>query len=483
MKATLSIVFACLLLSGCDASPGPRPQVGTESHFLNSCTPDDACGGGLDCIANRCTLNCERDEECASLSSQALCLPNPDQSDGRSCDLEESVADPSASGGAGGHPAGGGSNLGGASQTSAGTSGVGSTGHAGAAGSPTGSVGGAPAAGGGDNGGAASGADTGGGAGTPTAGNGGAPGGGNGGVSGQGASGQNGGGAGTAGSAGGAAYDPCAGKSCGDPCDICDPNDLECGSITLASACDPAGDCVAMVSGLCDGTLWAETDSAQYAADAQGTAVLHNDTAADVFLPGCGDYYYDQLVDSVWTDWGPNVVCDWEGYIRPLRAGDSFESAIGPFTSLEPGTWRVRFTVGHGCLEGVPMSEAACTSEEEVSTPPFEITAEPECGDPAVMALYGTCMASTDADACAALGGTWGLIGLSTEPSCQCPTGDGECPCTEDADCTATCRAPTGDGGIDDCLGVTAGTCAPGPTVGCWCLFDTAGSASAICID
>ena len=42
---------------------------------------------------------------------------------------------------------------------------------------------------------------------------------------------------------GGDAYDPCAGKSCGDPCTICDPADADCVETAEVKQCNAAGEC------------------------------------------------------------------------------------------------------------------------------------------------------------------------------------------------------------------------------------------------
>ena len=120
---------------------------------------------------------------------------------------------------------------------------------------------------------------------------------------------------------------------------------------------------------------------------------------------------------------------------------------------------------------------------DSVATPSYEVSAPATCGDPEVMARYRDCTAAEGADACATLGGTWGPLGLSPDPFCQCPTGDGDCPCTKDSDCSTLCLAPTGADGINDCSGLVEGTCSAGPTVGCWCRFDENGEVSSICID
>ncbi len=235
---------------------------------------------------------------------------------------------------------------------------------------------------------------------------------------------------------------------------------------------------------LCLGEIWSETDAARYDLDGGGTVTLHNDVDFTVYLPGCEHYYYERLVGGEWTFVGPEgVLCAWEGYARPVLPGTSVESNIGSFDDTGPGTWRIRHTIGYGCAEDQVMSAEYCTSIVDVYSPSFTVGIDPSCGDPTLMAAYGECSAASDADTCAALGGTWGPIGPSAVEICHCSTGQGSCACTQDSDCLTMCLAPTGDGGINDCTAVTVGTCAAGPTVGCWCRLEDSGAVGTMCID
>jgi hypothetical protein len=40
-----------------------------------------------------------------------------------------------------------------------------------------------------------------------------------------------------------AAYQPCAGKSCGEPCSLCPPGEADCSEEVGVKACDPGGSC------------------------------------------------------------------------------------------------------------------------------------------------------------------------------------------------------------------------------------------------
>ncbi len=45
--------------------------------------------------------------------------------------------------------------------------------------------------------------------------------------------------------AGGEAYDPCAGKACGDGCSVCPPDDADCVETAVVKMCDADGKCAA----------------------------------------------------------------------------------------------------------------------------------------------------------------------------------------------------------------------------------------------
>ena len=49
------------------------------------------------------------------------------------------------------------------------------------------------------------------------------------------------------GDAGASGYDPCAGKTCGDQCTVCPPDDADCVETMVVKVCDAAGRCDAHV--------------------------------------------------------------------------------------------------------------------------------------------------------------------------------------------------------------------------------------------
>ncbi len=50
-----------------------------------------------------------------------------------------------------------------------------------------------------------------------------------------------------------AAYDPCEDKACGDECKLCAPDDDDCAEDQVVKACNPEGQCVPIADGLCEG--------------------------------------------------------------------------------------------------------------------------------------------------------------------------------------------------------------------------------------
>lgn len=537
---------ASRLLAGCLGALGltlgcqePTDGAGTDgiTHWL-ACASSADCQGEARCVCGVCTPDCESDADCEGLHPGARCESSGDLAAGASCGevaagrvcaitcvSAEDCGDPSqwtcgdevsgtcvrlpsssvpeisqgdsggqapersGAGGLGGDPSSGKSGSS-ATPAAAGVPGAGagasngapSGGLAPGGGSP-GSGGGGASSGSGGNGASSSGTSSDGGAAeTGSAGAGGSPSGGStdssgtgGDLGGSGASGESGSGAdpatqagaGAMGEPGGAGSELGGGGAAGD-----------------SAAAGSAGAAGTSTGGSGGGLLWAETDASAYALDGRGTATLHNDSRSDAFLPGCESYYYEQQVDGLWLDRGPELVlCEEEGNARPVSSGTSFESAFGPFEEFGVGTWRLRYLVGRGCQEDQPLSVESCTGLEEVFTPTFTVGSDPaQCGDPVVMARYSECTAAPDEDTCVSLGGSWTVIGLSTEPRCLCQTGDGDCPCTENSECLSLCYAPTGPEGIWDCSGVTHGTCAPSQVVGCHCILE-ADQVSAICID
>jgi hypothetical protein len=131
--------------------------------------------------------------------------------------------------------------------------------------------------------------------------------------------------------------------------------------------------------------IWAETDGVEYQVGEEGLTTLHNDHTRrqcrsrrgfpkrcnePIYLPGCETFSYERMDGEQWVNMGPDVVCVWEGIVRPLAAGTALAS---PFVATEEGVWRLRYSIGLDCTEGVPMSEADCSSMKSVYTPAFSV--------------------------------------------------------------------------------------------------------------
>jgi hypothetical protein len=56
----------------------------------------------------------------------------------------------------------------------------------------------------------------------------------------------------------GGAWEPCAGKACGERCTICPPGASDCFETQEVKACDRAGRCVSETAGLCQGAAACE---------------------------------------------------------------------------------------------------------------------------------------------------------------------------------------------------------------------------------
>lgn len=159
----------------------------------------------------------------------------------------------------------------------------------------------------------------------------------------------------------------------------------------------------------------------------EGTATLRNCTEETVYLPGCSVFSYERLEQGIWIDQGPDVVCVWEGYIRPVARGENFASS---FRGKEAGIWRLHYLVGAGCTEGVPFSQANCAEVGEVRSPMYKV-------------LKNT---APLAEACVATGGTVGTA------SCCLGVGDftntcviGGCGCSPDnSHEVQVCNCPEG---------------------------------------
>jgi hypothetical protein len=99
---------------------------------------------------------------------------------------------------------------------------------------------------------------------------------------------------------------------------------------------------------------------------------LHNDTSETVHIRGCPRYKDEKLVGGTWEDL--SISCANEGNAIVVAGGETYEATGLGFTcSGDTATWRLCFEVGHGCQSDVPLSEAQCSSIEEVCSPTFDV--------------------------------------------------------------------------------------------------------------
>jgi len=116
---------------------------------------------------------------------------------------------------------------------------------------------------------------------------------------------------------------------------------------------------------------------------------------------------------------------------------------------------------------------------------PPKVDAPRECGDRAVMARFETCKAAAgkmEQAPCEAAGGVWGRIGLHV--GCDCPTGQGDCPCASAGDCLAKCVSTSNGQGCPETKAAGAWRCTGfHDVVGCHCFLDDEGEMGSICVD
>lgn len=137
-----------------------------------------------------------------------------------------------------------------------------------------------------------------------------------------------------------------------------------------------------------------------------------------------------------------------------------------------------------------PVDEGQGTGPQPFVLPqapflPPKADAPGECGDKAVIARFEACKAAAGKMAqapCEVAGGTWGRIGL--HEGCNCPTGQGDCPCKSAGDCFAECVLDPGSRGCPATAAEGNWRCtAYHDVVGCFCYLDDKGVMGSICVD
>jgi cysteine-rich repeat protein len=66
-------VLAALVLVGCGGQTEATDR--TEPNWLGTCESDEDCQGGLSCLCDRCTVECDRASECGQDGSRLTCAP------------------------------------------------------------------------------------------------------------------------------------------------------------------------------------------------------------------------------------------------------------------------------------------------------------------------------------------------------------------------------------------------------------------------
>jgi len=101
------------------------------------------------------------------------------------------------------------------------------------------------------------------------------------------------------------------------------------------------------------------------------------------------------------------------------------------------------------------------------------------CGDPDKLARFQECSQSADEASCKAAGGAWST-GPFGEIFCDCPTGQGGCPCSSAEDCLGWCQVDDSNG----CPEEGVGSCtARSALFGCVCVYYPHTELGLVCID
>ncbi len=103
-----------------------------------------------------------------------------------------------------------------------------------------------------------------------------------------------------------------------------------------------------------------------------GTYTLEfvNASNENIFYGGCNEYIPQKLVNGVATPIPPKV-CVWEGIPAVLNAGKTISFDAQSTTN---GTYNVTLGYGTGCASNQPLSQAACTRENTLTSNTFVIS-------------------------------------------------------------------------------------------------------------
>jgi hypothetical protein len=131
---------------------------------------------------------------------------------------------------------------------------------------------------------------------------------------------------------------------------------------------EPAGCPLGKSAQCCLPAVQIEMNRDGYDANEQVSAMLVNNMEESAFLSGCSAFRFEKRVDGVWVLQQPEKVCIWEGIAREVTSGATFAETLSP---REAGTWRVTAEYGVGCVAGLPLSQAGCTSTDKAQSAPF----------------------------------------------------------------------------------------------------------------
>jgi len=144
--------------------------------------------------------------------------------------------------------------------------------------------------------------------------------------------------------------------------------------------------------------------------------------------------------------------------------------------------------VAIGCSKPIEEGQGGGTGPFLQPQAPFlppKVDVPHPCGDAAFQALFAACKAAAgkmEQVPCEAAGGTWGRIGL--HEGCNCPTGQGDCPCARTGDCLAECVLDPGSRGCPETVTGGQWRCsAYHDVVGCFCYLGEDGAMGSICVD
>lgn len=111
-------------------------------------------------------------------------------------------------------------------------------------------------------------------------------------------------------------------------------------------------------------------DKTLYGVTEQAVATIVNATQDTIWMEGCTILTREQQENGAWVDRGPDAICGWEGYARPLAAGASLQQDVH-FGDV--GRWRAALVYGLGCDPKQPLGAAACQSMHRVHSAPADV--------------------------------------------------------------------------------------------------------------